>query len=53
MQIQLIYQILVLHMEKHKKLINNNTFKILAPTWNDKFDIPDGSYSVPVIQDHF
>ena len=40
-------------MEKQKKLINNNTFKILAPTWNNKFDIPDGSYSVPVIQDHF
>ena len=25
---------------------NNNKFKISAPTWNDEFDLPDGSYSV-------
>ena len=24
-----------------------------APTWNDKFELPDGSYSVPDIQDYF
>ena len=30
-------------MEKHKKLINNNKFKISAPTWSDKFELPDGS----------
>ena len=24
----------------------NNKFKILAPTWNDKFELSDGSYSV-------
>ena len=23
---------------------NKNKFKILAPTWNDTFDLPDGSY---------
>ena len=23
---------------------NNNKFKISAPTWNDTFDLPDGSY---------
>ena len=23
---------------------NKNNFKILAPTWNDTFDLPDGSY---------
>ena len=40
-------------MEKHKNLINNNTFKIPAPTWNDKFELLDGSYSVPGIQDYF
>ena len=22
---------------------NNNRFKIFAPTWNDNFDMPDGS----------
>ena len=32
---------------------NNNKFKISAPTWNDKFEIPDGSYSVSDIQDYF
>ena len=25
---------------------NNNKFKISAPTWNDKFELPDGLYSV-------
>ena len=32
---------------------NNNKFKISAPTLNDEFKIPDGSYSVSHIQDYF
>ena len=32
---------------------NNNKFKISAPTWNDTFDLPDGSYSIFGIQDYF
>ena len=32
---------------------NNNKFKISATTWNDKFELPDGSYSVSDIQDYF
>ena len=28
-------------------------FKISAPTWNDKFELPDGSYSVSYIQKIF
>ena len=32
---------------------NNNEFKISAPTWDDTFDLPDGSYSISDIQDHF
>ena len=32
---------------------NNNKFKISAPTWKDKFELPDGSYSVSDIQDYF
>ena len=32
---------------------NNNKFKISAPTWNYKFELPDGSYSVSDIQDYF
>ena len=40
----------------HKKIkcsYNNKKFKISAPTWNDKFELPDGSYSVSNIQDYF
>ena len=36
-----------------KTSYNNNKFKISAPTWNDKFELPDGSYSVSDIQDYF
>ena len=36
-----------------KSSYNNNKFKISAPTWNDKFELPDGSYSVLDIQDYF
>ena len=32
---------------------NNNRFKISAPTCNYKLELPDGSYSVPNIQDYF
>ena len=32
---------------------DNNKFKILAPTWNDTFDLPDGSYSIADIQNYF
>ena len=31
----------------------NNKLKISAPTWNDTFDLPDGSYSISDIQDYF
>ena len=36
-----------------KNSYNNNKFKISAPTRNDKFELPDGSYSVSDIQDLF
>ena len=36
-----------------KSSYNNNKFKISAPTWNDKFELPDGSYSVTDIQYYF
>ena len=32
---------------------NSKTIKISAPTWNDKFDLPYGSYSIADIQDYF
>ena len=36
-----------------KPKYNNNKFKISAPTWNDIFDLPDGSYPISDIQDYF
>ena len=38
---------------KNIKSEYNNKFKISAPTWNDTFDLPDGSYSISNIQDYF
>ena len=32
---------------------NNNKFEIIASTWNDTFDLPEGSYSISDIQDYF
>ena len=32
----------LVYMEKNKKVI----YIISAPMWNDKFELPDGSYSV-------
>ena len=31
---------------------NNNKFKISAPTWNEIFDLPDGSHNISQIQDY-
>ena len=36
-----------------KNSCNNNKFKISAPTWNDKLELSNGSYSVSDIQDNF
>ena len=30
----------------------NNKFKISAPTWNETFDLPDGSYNISEMQDY-
>ena len=34
-----------------KSAYNENKFKISGPSWNDKFELPDGSYSISDIQD--
>ena len=39
--------------ENIKSSYNNNKLKISTRTWNDKFELPDGSYSVSDIQDFF
>ena len=36
-----------------KSVYNNNKSKILARSWNDEFDMPDGSNSISDIQDYF
>ena len=36
-----------------KSEYNDNKYNISAPTWNDTFDLPDGSYSIADIQDYF
>ena len=35
-----------------KSTYNNNKFKISAPTWNETFDLPDGSYDISEMQDY-
>ena len=35
-----------------RKLYKNSKLKIITPTRNDEFDLPDGSYCVSDIQDY-
>ena len=35
-----------------KSTYNNNNFKTSAPTSNETFDLPDGSYNISKIQDY-
>ena len=55
MKIELLYQILIFiyTCKNIKSSYRNNKFKRSAPTWNDKFELPDRSYSVSNIQDYF
>ena len=34
-----------------RKQCKNSKLKVIAPTWNDELELPDGSYSVSDIQD--
>ena len=36
-----------------KSIYKNNKFKISTPTSSQKFDLSDGSYNIPEIQDYF
>ena len=36
-----------------KKFYQKSKFKISAPTWNEEFELPDGSYSISDVQDYF
>ena len=41
----LLYQILQ-KKKIQKKSYKNNKFKISGSTWNEEFELPDGSYSI-------
>ena len=41
----------LLYLEKSQ--IKNNKLKISAPTQNEEFELPNGSYSLSDIQDYF
>ena len=44
----------ICHKPKNiQKSYKNNKFKTFVPTWNDEFELPDGSYSMSDIQDYF
>ena len=45
--------LIIYYTRKNMKSSYNNKFNISVPTWNDKFVLPDGSYSVSDIQDYF
>ena len=38
---------------KNVKSDYNNKFQISTPTWNDTFDVRDGSYSIAALQNYF
>ena len=42
----------ILFWKNVKSIYNNYKFKISAPTWNETFDLPDGSYNISEIQDY-
>ena len=46
--------VFLLHAKKYKTLVPKkpDKLKITAPTWNDKFEFSDYSYSVTDIQDY-
>ena len=51
----LLYQILscTIHGKKNKKSYKNDKSRISVSTWNEKFELHDGSYSASNIQDYF
>ena len=49
----LLYQILAFSIHGNiKKSYKNNKLKISAPTWNEEFELNDGSCSISDIQDY-
>ena len=47
------YLFITVKLQKNiRKQYKNNKLKIIAPTWNDEFELLDGSYSLSDIQDY-
>ena len=38
---------------KKSHIYKNKKFKISDQTWNEEFEIPDGSYSISDVRDYF
>ena len=51
--ISLVSLYLYYTLEHVKAEYKNSKFKITAPTWDEAFDLPDGSYTIASIQDYF
>ena len=49
----LIYLSIYYTWKNIKKSYKDNKFKKSAPTWNEDFELPEGSYYVSDIQDYF
>ena len=50
----MLYQkVSIYYICKNIKKSYQNKFQISTPTWNKEFELPDGSYSMSDIQDHF
>ena len=51
----LLYQNLAsnTHRKIYQKSYEINKFKVSVPTWNDKVELPDGSYFVLDTEDYF
>ena len=46
------YYLLIIYGKIYKNSIKTINLKVIAPSWNDEFELPDGSVSVSDIQDY-
>ena len=44
--------IVLSNLSIYKKSYKNNKFTISVPTWNEEFELPNGSYYIPDIPDY-
>ena len=46
------YYLLIIYGKIYENSIKTINLKVIAPSWNDEFVLPDGSVSVSDIQDY-